>query len=85
MTKGAYSKLPGWQPKEDLNCQAGYDCLDNAKVETRREAVGWAPLVWQDRWLPPFGDCGSVVSCHWAMMERAEGGDPKTDQVKKVG
>ena len=51
--------------------KAGYDCLNNATVENRPEAVGWAPLVWQTRWPPPFGDCGSVVSCHRAKVDSA--------------
>ena len=37
----------------------------------------WAPLVGQARWLPPSGDCGSVATCHRAMVDRAEGRRPE--------
>ena len=45
------SDLPGCQPKEKeaLTAKAGYDCLNNATVPRRPEAVGWAPLVGQAR------------------------------------
>ena len=38
--------------------------------------MGWAPLVRRDRGPPPFGDCGSVVPRHRALVERAEGRRP---------
>ena len=71
MTKGADSDLPGWQPKEKaaLTAKAGYDCFNNATFQLRPEAVRWGASVWQARWLPPFGDCGSVASCHRAMVD----------------
>ena len=37
----------------------------------------WAPSVWQARWLPPSGDCGSVASCHLTMAHRAQGRRPE--------
>ena len=55
LTKGT-TRTPGWQPEETeaLTAKAGYDCLNNATVEKRPDAVGWAPSVWQARWLPPL-------------------------------
>ena len=49
------------------------------------EAVGWAPLVWQARWLPPFGDCGSVASWRRAMVERTKGGATQKPTVRHRG
>ena len=36
----------------------------------------WAPSVWQARWLPPSGDCGSVASCRLTMANHARGRRP---------
>ena len=45
------TRTPGWQPEETeaLTAKAGYDCLNNATVLRRPEAVVWAPLVGQAR------------------------------------
>ena len=56
------------------------DCFINATPSRRPDAVGWAHSVWQARWLPPFGDCGSVATCPVQWRTVHEGGDPKTDQ-----
>ena len=50
-SKGADSELLGWQPEETeaLTAKARYDCLNNATVVRRPEAVGWAPQVGQAR------------------------------------
>ena len=75
MKKGADSELPGWQPKETaswLPHESRVDCSNNATPVRRPEAVGWAPSVWQARWLPPFGDFGSVASCHLTMVDRTK-------------
>ena len=60
------------------------DCFINATPSQRPDAVGWAPSVWQARWLPPSGDCGSVASCHLTVADRVKGGGPKTDQEVKT-
>ena len=63
--KGVHSYLPGWHPKETASkLPSRADCFINATPSRRPDAVVWAPLVGQARWLPPFGDCGSVASCH---------------------
>ena len=49
----------------------------------RPDAVGWAPLVGQARWLPPSGDCGSVATCPVQWRTVRKGGDPRTDQATK--
>ena len=46
------------------------------ELKTTPPFVGWAPLVRRDRGPPPFGDCGSVVPRHRALVERAEGRRP---------
>ena len=87
MTKGADSNLSGWQPKEtasQLPLFSRADCLINATPSRRPEAVGWAPSVWQARWLPPFEDCGSVASCLRQWWTEHTGGDPRTDHAIKV-
>ena len=74
----------GWQHKEDLNCQGGYDCLNNATVETRPEAVGWAPprvagpraTSLRGLWVT-----GTLSPGNGGLYRR--GGDPKTDHVTK--
>ena len=73
--------------------KAGYDCSNNATVlgkqgrllkqcqrvhKPRSCGVG-TPRVTE----PRFGDCGSVVTRHRAMVDRTEGDDPRTDQVTK--
>ena len=78
MTQKTDLELPGWQREEDLNCQAGCGCLNNATVETRPEDVEWAPLVWQDTWT--VGQWYPVIGLLWTGRK---GGDPQTDYVIK--
>ena len=71
------TRTPGWQPEETeaLTAKAGYDCLNNATVPRRPEAVGghpcWAgPLttslrgLWFSLYLPR------------AMVDRTKGRRP---------
>ena len=74
---GGWLKFPGLATQRD---SFRADCFINVTPSRRPDAVGWAPSVWQARWLPPSGDCGSVASCHLTMADRVKGGDPKTDQ-----
>ena len=66
------SERPGWQPKEKaaLTAKAGYDCFNNATSLRRPEAVEWAPSVCRPAGYLPSG------SCHWALVEQAEGRRP---------
>ena len=41
--------------------------------------------MWRDRCLPPFKDCGSVVSRHRAMVDRTEGRRPENRPSDKGG
>ena len=42
-----------------------------------QKSWGGHPPCVQARLLPPSGDCGSVASCHRAMVERMEGRRPQ--------
>ena len=63
-------------PKRQLpNCQAGPTASSTPLLLDAQMPWSWAPSVWQARWLPPFGDCGSVASCHPQKPTRREGDD----------
>ena len=83
-TKGT-TRTPGWQPEETeaLTAKAGYECLNNATVARRPDAVGWAPLVGRPADYLPSGTVGQWLPapCNGGPCKR--GGDPRTDQVKK--
>ena len=51
----------------------------------RPEAVGWALIKWQARWLLPFGDCGSVVTSPLTTVERTKGRRPQNRPRDKGG
>ena len=75
MRKGVDSNLLGWQTQ-----RVPKTAKQGATAQTTppfRVSQKPCPLVWWDRWLLPFGDCGSLVSCHPAMVERVQRRRPK--------